>query len=1128
MDDPEAREIASSLLEFVKTNNLDDSRGYLEKHPGLLTARAEAVLEAWADAQENSEERTALAELRFLLRRCREIGLDAAFREMAPSAPEAGGTDGNDVVPVEFEGDHLEAQKAGASFRRRRDVDALREALAAWERIVKNPLFGSAEPEFRLAALIDAGGAFRDAYEALGDVAALNKAIEFWRAALAEMPSGSSREPALLHSLALALTERSGRIDGQADLDEGINAFERAIERTPAGSPDLSSLVNNLGTALSRRYNLNGNLDDLNAAIDAGKQAVQAPPGTSGLPMFLNNLSLSLSDRYARNGDLADLNAAILFCEQAVQLASAAGDSNLPRLHTDLGHLLDDRYSRNGDVTDLNAAILAYERAVEQTPADAVELAGHLNNLGSALRDRHTRTGDLTDLEEAIQMCTRAVELTAVGSPELSRRLANLGAGLGARYGRSGKLDDLEAAIDAIERAVRQTTADSPDYPGFLNNLGIELRRRYEAGELLADLESAIQAFRQSVEHTPVDSQALPMRLNSLACGLKDRSDATGETNDLEEAIQLFGRAAKLAPAESPALAWIMNNLGNGLSSRFKQTGEIADLGGAITAYRQAVERSPGGAFDLPKLLTNLGEQLMKRFARSLESADIEEATEVLERARSLLQASFVAAPVSYKLGQEEHLALLNNRLAWAHLSRGESNPHLASSYCRAFEVTESSKSELLSGLQGRSDPTLSAGIPPEHAARERELLDALLLLDTRELADWDRQIAGHKSDSGLENLQKRERYVQDLERIWDEISRTGPEAAAYVAMRRADPSNWKEFTRLAADAGRQTAFLSFLAGLNETVLFILRAGWKTPAVVKVELGEEEWIDLARRFDREIRGQDGTGRRGETWDRYLRPLMDDASQHLAGVERLILSPSLVGHLIPWSVVVSRSGYRAPDGHPLPLVTMPGLSMLPRLRRRPRSRNKGTLVIGNPIGDLPHAEDEARGVAAALGSEALIGVRATKATVLRYASHASIIHFAAHAYFSSDSPLDSGIVLADGILTARDVISRRLEADLVVISACETGVAGPLGAGDELAGLAQAFLYAGARSLLVSLWRVDDPATNALMSTFYRLRDMGADKATALSQAMGEVRAQKRWSHPYYWGAFVLMGDWREN
>ena len=117
-----------------------------------------------------------------------------------------------------------------------------------------------------------------------------------------------------------------------------------------------------------------------------------------------------------------------------------------------------------------------------------------------------------------------------------------------------------------------------------------------------------------------------------------------------------------------------------------------------------------------------------------------------------------------------------------------------------------------------------------------------------------------------------------------------------------------------------------------------------------------------------------------------------------------------------------------------------------------------------------------------------------------------------------------MVLSDGILTARELLSRRLDADLIVLSACQTGLPHIL-RGDELVGLMQSFLLAGARALLVSLWPIDDAATATFMRTLYDSRKAGADTPEAMTRAMAQVRSQPQLSHPYYWGAFIFVGDW---
>lgn len=204
-------------------------------------------------------------------------------------------------------------------------------------------------------------------------------------------------------------------------------------------------------------------------------------------------------------------------------------------------------------------------------------------------------------------------------------------------------------------------------------------------------------------------------------------------------------------------------------------------------------------------------------------------------------------------------------------------------------------------------------------------------------------------------------------------------------------------------------------------------------------------------------------------------------------------------------------------------------MLARVLNRPAVDNRtGALVIGNPLADLPFAEAEALEVGHLLGVKPLLQSEATRDAVLAQLDGVAIAHLATHAYFAPGSPLDSGIVLADGILTAREILERGLRApEFIILSACQSGLAGSLG-GDEMAGLSQALLYAGARSLLVSLWTVNDLSTAYLMSHFYDAwQGQGHDKAIALQSAMAATRqARLEWNPTYYWGAFSLVGDWR--
>jgi CHAT domain-containing protein/tetratricopeptide (TPR) repeat protein len=146
-----------------------------------------------------------------------------------------------------------------------------------------------------------------------------------------------------------------------------------------------------------------------------------------------------------------------------------------------------------------------------------------------------------------------------------------------------------------------------------------------------------------------------------------------------------------------------------------------------------------------------------------------------------------------------------------------------------------------------------------------------------------------------------------------------------------------------------------------------------------------------------------------------------------------------------------------------------------------------------------------------------------------------LHFATHGYLDTERPELSALVLsqldrqgrpADGFLRVNDIYNSRLSADLVVLSACQTGL-GKEVRGEGLMGLTRAFMYAGVPRVIVSLWSVDDRATAELMSAFYRslLRDHKRP-SEALLDAQLELRKHKEWQSPYYWAAFVQQGDWR--
>ncbi|MDJ0974940.1 MAG: CHAT domain-containing protein [Planctomycetota bacterium] len=217
-----------------------------------------------------------------------------------------------------------------------------------------------------------------------------------------------------------------------------------------------------------------------------------------------------------------------------------------------------------------------------------------------------------------------------------------------------------------------------------------------------------------------------------------------------------------------------------------------------------------------------------------------------------------------------------------------------------------------------------------------------------------------------------------------------------------------------------------------------------------------------------------------------------------------------------------------------------------LMEEERERGEGVLALGDP--DYGGVSDGARAVyvrggrlaplpatrveVKAVGTDVLLGAEATEDALRKALAKRTrwrAVHLACHGLVDPDRPTLSSLALSssaqdDGFLTALEVLRMRVPADLAVLSACETAT-GRLERGEGIVGLTRAFMYAGAPRVLCSLWKVDDAATQALMTRFYELwgSGEGLSAAEALRQAQGFVREQAKWAHPYYWAAWSVWG-----
>ncbi|MEW6283347.1 MAG: CHAT domain-containing protein, partial [Candidatus Eremiobacterota bacterium] len=137
--------------------------------------------------------------------------------------------------------------------------------------------------------------------------------------------------------------------------------------------------------------------------------------------------------------------------------------------------------------------------------------------------------------------------------------------------------------------------------------------------------------------------------------------------------------------------------------------------------------------------------------------------------------------------------------------------------------------------------------------------------------------------------------------------------------------------------------------------------------------------------------------------------------------------------------------------------------------------------------------------------------------------ARLVHLATHGLLDSRAPLFSGLVASDSLVTVTDIMDWDMQADLTVLSACQTGLGGFQGGrGDDMVGLSRAFQFAGSRSVLASLWKVSDEATSEWMAAFHRELAAGTPPGTAARKA--GLKLREKYPHPFFWAPFVLVGS----
>jgi CHAT domain-containing protein len=760
---------------------------------------------------------------------------------------------------------------------------------------------------------------------------------------------------------------------------------------------------------------------------------------------------------------------------------------------------------------------------------DRPEVATLLNNLASVAKDR----GDLANADEYLRRALDIRERVVPTSPDVADSLHNLGQLAALRH-------EYDVARETLTRAltVRQKIAPkSLDTARVLTSLGgLELsRRRYDEAEKYFQqaFELANNIAPESVEtaraHSDLASIALARKDFATAVDLQRRAIAILEKLqpsglDLAKSIQGVGDAALQQRNYEEA------------EKHFRRVLEIREkLAPASHTTAETLHRLGVVARD-----TNRLPDAAAHFRRAIETIE-SQATRVggSEETRT----SYLAGYVEYYRDYIDVLLRLKKT-------------------ADAFHTVERSRARRLLTMLAERDLVLRD--MPAELERERKVAD-------REYDKMQQQVTAASAGNDAAKIDK---AIADLraartrqQEIADRIRRESPHLAT---LRYPQPFTVEEASRT-LDAG--TLLLEYAVGEEATTLFVVQssadARGKSPlSVHRIAAGEEQLRDAVERFRRLLeRGARGVDNRKQIRSEAaaLTRLLLPARRLAARAERLLISPDGPLHLLPFAALggVQRSEAFLAEEKPLHVVI--SATVYAELQKRRAGDGGGRVTLaafGDPrypvAGDasvtdpvvrsfvkryglepLPASREEVVKIAALFGDSAVqyLGADAREETAKEVASKARYLHFASHGVIDEAFPLNSGIVLTipeeqisgdgdNGLLQAWEIFeSVRMNANLVVLSACETALGREAG-GEGLVGISRAFQYAGAQSVLASLWNVADESTSVLMEHFYRHVRAGASKDEALRRAQVALIHDTRFAHPYHWAAFNLLGDWR--
>ncbi|KAG1882837.1 CHAT domain-containing protein [Suillus subluteus] len=915
-------------------------------------------------------------------------------------------------------------------------------------------------------------------------------------------------------------------------LNDAVQHFQLVLDRCPVDHPDRAAALTNLASTRLKDYTENDRQDIVSITSLFREALALRPQGHPDHPLSIYHLAQALGWRYSKeNFTAVYIHESARLCCKLMPLCPEG---------TYLHSIMVGPYGVNVVIYGCNnlpidasdEGIHLRRVVLELCPPGNEHYPEALENLAETLRSRFEQCGSIDDLDECIQCGREAVSLCSEGHSKYDAYLNNLATSLLTRFKKLGKYHDLNEAISLYEKILRLCPVGHDFRHISLDNLGAALFTRFSQRSDVDDINRSISLHREALTLRPPGNPYRDYTLNNLAAALQIRYDnldvSEDLSEDLNEAIDLYRDSLQSTQLDHPLRHTTLNNLSSALSSRFRQTLKDEDVEEAIRLCQESLEAlsslHPGRWLSY----RGLQEAYLSRYRVQRKSADLSLAVE------------------NFRLGSR-HLTQgfperIGEAITWVRKSELYQHESALEAYQTCLDLFDNHvmmRSSIISRREAETALRGARSLPVDAAScaiRRDDLRRAVELLEQGRGQQWS---LASRLKTPVEDLESEN---ANLARRFSELSKCLSEAQSSTVSTdgtAADQAEtrYRKLTELwgavVAEIRDLKGFSHFLlpplyedlqaAARHGPVIILIASEYSCSAIIVPTSGDPHHVPLSSitltdlknlkdRFARAIRHASVMGPKvprndlivllRAVWDGIMLPIVN-VLQHdlkLKHQSRIWLCPTAAFMSIPlhaahpFQTKADRS--KEPCLEDLYICSYtPTLSALVRSRQMMKKRVPPSFVAigqGQPRAgkskELLAIDSELelvrKLVPATANRTTVSGDAATRAGALQALQENNWVHLACHGKQDHEQPYNSRFAMKDEPLTLLDIMEKDIpHAEFAFLSACHTAV-GDEETPDEVVHLAAGLQFSGFKSVIGTLWEVDDAVARHVVEAFY--------------------------------------------